>query len=96
MIDQGKLSRNETYHNIVRGSAAPRRSRVLNAIRDAGERGTTTDELSVRLRCFPNQVSGRVTELKALGLVTHTAQRRRTRSGATASVIVAVVGGRKR
>lgn len=92
-MNQGKQSRNETFHNIVRRNAEHRWCKILKAIRAAGSHGITCDELAANFECFPNQVSGRITELKAAGLVMHTARRRPTRSGGMASVIVVTEKG---
>ncbi len=92
-IDHGAQSRNETFRTSVRPSVSERRAAVLGAIVRAGSAGMTLDELSVCFGCSPNALSGRVTELKQMGLVRHTADRRRTRAGASAAVIVAVRAG---
>ena len=67
---------------------APSRRRILQALIDAGETGLTCDELSRRFRVPPNHVSGRLSELQLGGVVIRTAQRRRTRAGKTAAVVV--------
>ncbi len=91
--DQGIASRNENYHNKVEASASQRRVAILGEIIRAGSYGCTLDELATLYDCPPNQISGRVSELKRLGLVVHTEQRRKTRTGSSASVIVAVNAG---
>ena len=62
-----------------------RQIRVLRAIRKIGP--STTDELSIHFDVSPNQISGRLTELKALGYVQDTGRRRYTRSGSSAKVL---------
>jgi len=48
---------------------ARQRARVLESIRAAGATGLTCRELSKAWGCMMNQVSGRFSELKAMGLV---------------------------
>lgn len=38
-------------------------NRIWNCIKDAGERGRTNDEICIVLGLYPNEVSGRITEL---------------------------------
>ena len=64
------------------------RWRILQAIRDAGARGLTLDELAVILDVTPNQISGRVTQLKIDGLI-RVIGTRPTRTGSPAAVYVA-------
>jgi hypothetical protein len=87
--DHGKASRNETYHE-VKGDHANDRMIWLCRIVAKGVGGATLDELAAEFGVEASSFSGRITELKNLGLVVHTAERRRTRKGSTASVIVAV------
>lgn len=87
-IDHGKRSRDENYLAIL-GSNAERQQTILRCIIDAGNYGITVDEISERLGVPPNAISGRVTALKKAGLCRHTELRRRTRSGCSASVLVA-------
>jgi predicted transcriptional regulator len=87
-IDHGPQSRNDA-HRVVQQSVSERRAAVLGAIIRAGSAGVTLDELADAFDCSPNAISGRITELKRLGLVRHTEHRRKTRSGSSASVIVA-------
>lgn len=87
-IDHGKASRDDTYADRADTHNA-KRQEVLSLIVGAGRHGMTLDELAVHFDVAANQISGRVTELKKRGLVRHTRQRRKTRTGSTASVIVA-------
>jgi hypothetical protein len=48
---------------------AQQRARVLESIRASGSNGLTCRELSKAWGCMMNQVSGRFSELKAMGLV---------------------------
>lgn len=86
--DQGEQSRNETYRE-VRETHDLQRSKWLMRIIAAGRSGVTLDELSARHGVPPNTFSGRITELRDLGLVVRTGERRPTRAGSTAAVIVA-------
>ncbi|MCG8651170.1 MAG: hypothetical protein MI861_15135 [Pirellulales bacterium] len=68
----------------------PQRYQIwLGRIIAAGEHGVTLDELSQQTGIPANEFSGRITELKQRGLVQRTSQRRPTRKGSTAAVIVA-------
>ena len=62
-----------------------RQTRVLRAIRKIGP--STTDELSIHFDVAPNQISGRLTELKKMGYIKDTGERRRTRTGFNAKVL---------
>jgi len=59
---------------------------VLDIIRRAGTFGLTLDELAGEMKKFPNAVSGRVTELRAMGKIFDTGRRRPTASGRSARV----------
>lgn len=48
----------------IAGTLPAARARVLSFIRDRRERGATTAEVAEALGCSPNDVSGRMTELK--------------------------------
>ncbi len=86
--DQGKQSRDETYRE-VRETHDLQRQKWLVRIMAAGRRGVTLDELSARFNVPANSFSGRITELKDLGSVVRTGERRPTRAGKSAAVIVA-------
>jgi len=62
-----------------------RQVRVLRAIRRLGS--STTDELSIVFRVAPNQISGRLTELKRMGYIKDTGEIRKTRTGFNAKVL---------
>lgn len=88
VLDQGKESRDKTYRDNV--SEYPARCKLwLLRIIAAGSRGVTLDELSSVTGHPPNSFSGRITELQDAGLVRRTKERRETRAGSTAAVIVA-------
>lgn len=89
LLDYGIQSRNDNFHAVVEPTLSERRTAVLFAIRQAGAAGLTLDELSERFDVSPNAISGRITELKRMGFVSHTGERRRTRAGSTAAVIIA-------
>ena len=57
----------------------------LRAIRRLGP--STTDELCVHFGATPNQISGRLTELKKMGYVKDTGEVRKTRTGFNAKVL---------
>lgn len=88
VVDHGKQARNETFQQI--SDELPERQRVWHSrIVAAGASGVTLDELSRQYDLPPNAFSGRVTELQQRGLVVRTKERRKTKSGKNASVIVA-------
>lgn len=66
------------------------RKEIWLTVRDCGATGATCDEVEARLGYSHQTASARLTELRADGLVVRTGQRRRTRSGASAHVVVAV------
>jgi hypothetical protein len=80
----------------VSGLVGQQREWVLHQIRRAGKDGMTVDELSelATERCGrevpPNRISGRVSELKHLGLIRGTGSTRPTRTGTQAAVLVAI------
>lgn len=61
------------------------RERVLDEIRLAGSRGCSVDELAARFDTNPNNLSGRFSELKKLGLIFKIGTRP-TRTGSSAGV----------
>ena len=88
-VDHGRVNRREVYE-----AGKPRhsgdRKRILELLEQLGPGGATRYELSVKLNMNYTTVSGRVTDLKKLGAVEDTAERRLTPSGSTACVVVAV------
>ena len=72
------------------------RERALRAYRDAGARGLTADECARVLGATVLAVRPRVTELRQLGWITRTGERRRNESGLNASVLVITDGGARR
>ena len=68
--------------------AARRRTRVFEYVLSRGFRGATADEVVAHFGGMHNTWAPRLTELAIEGLVTRTAERRRTRAGATAAVYV--------
>lgn len=65
---------------------------VLAAIHSAGTLGLTTDELAGRLGIDRSSVQPRTSELKLLGLIRDSGQRRKNRSGVRAIVWTATGG----
>ncbi len=58
----------------------------LRGIREAGEAGLTTDELADRLNVDRGSIQPRTSELKLLGLICDSGQRRRNANGKRAIV----------
>ena len=88
LFDQGIASRNETFREIL-PTLSERERQWLYEIQERGTAGATLDELSAATGLAVNTFSGRVTALAKRGLVIRTTERRPTRAGSTASVIVA-------
>lgn len=89
ICDQGKQSRNENYR-AVKGDHQHERMKWLARIVIKGRYGATLDELSAEYGVAAHTFSGRFTELAQLGFVVRTGERRPTRSGSSAAVIVAI------
>ena len=89
----GGARASEEAHERIRESSAESRERIYRFIWRRGEYGATTDEIAEALGLFPNQVSGRVSELlyREKSVVRNGVQRK-TRGGFTADVVVAVGG----
>lgn len=85
-VDEGRANRNEVYE-----TTQPRHSgdqqRIIEYLTRCGDHGATRDEIAIALAMPLTTVSGRVTELKRLGDVQDTAERRPTRTGSTACVL---------
>lgn len=65
--------------------ALPERQRlVYEAICLCGIHGATIDEAAIALGVYPNAISGRFTELKRVGKIYATGERRKTSSGHSA------------
>jgi len=65
---------------------------ALAAIKDAGPAGMTTDELADHLEVDRGSVQPRTSELRLLGLIRDSGQRRKNRSGIRAIVWTATGG----
>lgn len=82
----------EASASIEQDKARLRRM-VVQFVRDRGERGATCDEIELGLGMSHQTTSARVTEAKAIGLLSRTEERRPTRSGRNAAVLVATEAG---
>lgn len=80
-------------HDSIKNIKAKMRARVLATIRQRGVRGMTSDEAEVALGLSHQSVSARFTELKAEGSIVPSGERRATRSGRNAAVMVAARQG---
>lgn len=74
----------------ISASKASSRHKVYDYVLACGESGATTDQVAEHFQTTPNAISGRMTELKALKLLTKTDRCRLTRSGCNARVFVAI------
>ncbi len=85
----GSTGKADAQHPSI-ACGLPKRCRIwLGRIIAAGRRGVTLDELSAQSGIAAHRFSGRITELKKRGLIEHLRDRRPTRRGGTAAVIVA-------
>jgi hypothetical protein len=75
--------------DIKSESTEATRIAVLNFIQSQNVLGATADEVAAAFGSSHNHVAPRITELKKRGLIVATPYRRKTRSGASASVMVA-------
>lgn len=67
-------------------TAQARRQALLDILARNGMDGITIDEFAKHLSVAPNDISGRFTELEAVGKICKTPMRRKTRSGKAAVV----------
>ncbi len=81
-------------HGSIVASKAHLRRRVVAYVASRGEFGATSDEVEVALALSHQTVSARITEAKAGGELVKSGDRRPTRSGRNAAVLVVpAVGG---
>lgn len=64
------------------------RREVLAFIIGRGKQGATADEIAAAFECTHNHVAPRISELKLKGQVVPSGERRKTRSGCSAAVLV--------
>lgn len=88
VIPESISNRNEV-HRARRDQSERQRKEVYDLIKSRSERGLTIDEAAVLMSVFPNQISGRFTELRKAGLIVEKSEKRKTRSGRLAVVWVA-------
>ncbi len=84
----GDPESNAAHRSIVLSKATMRR-RVVAYVRERGELGATSDEIEAALGMPHQTVSARITEAKAGGELVKSGDRRLTRSGRSAAVLVA-------
>jgi predicted transcriptional regulator len=65
------------------------RERILNYAKRCGAFGITADEVAAKSGLVHNRVAPRISELKRDGFLVETANRRRTRLGKSAMVLIA-------
>lgn len=70
----------------IANECAPIQREVLSVLAEAGATGATTNEISARLRRDRGAVQPRTSELKLLGLIVDSKQRRKNASGVSAIV----------
>lgn len=83
----GNAESNAAHRSIVTAKETLRR-RVIDFARSRGEHGATSDEIEVALGLPHQTVSARITEAKADGALVPSGERRQTRSGRNAAVLV--------
>lgn len=74
----------------IRDTLSRRCEEVLSYIKTQGLHGATTDEVARAFGCTPNQVSGRLSDLKKAMKIKATDKRRPTSTGHMARVFIAV------
>ena len=77
--------------NSVAPTLAGRQREVLKTIAYLGQ--STIDFLCIQMDKTPNQISGRFTELKKMGYIADTGQRKTTRTGCKAKVWAVTIEG---
>lgn len=91
-VDHGRANR-----NAVGEAGRPRhsgdRARIVALLEQRGPGGATRFEISEALRLPYTTVSGRVTDLKRMGIVRDSAIKRQTPTGSPACVVVLVASG---
>jgi hypothetical protein len=76
-------------HRLARLNAQTIRARIVAFVADRGEWGATSDEVEIAMQLPHQTVSARLVEAKKRGELLPTGERRRTRFGAVANVLVA-------
>lgn len=92
VIDHGRQNRSEV-HEAGKPRHSGDRKRILELLERLGPGGATRYELSVELEMNYTTVSGRVADLKRMGEVRDTKEKRMTPSGSPACVVVRVASG---
>lgn len=80
-------------HGKLLGHKAEQREKVRRYVASCCGRGATCDETAEYLGVFPNDISGRFTELERDGKLKRNGERRTTRRGNWAAVWIATAGG---
>lgn len=75
----------EAHASVSDSTRAAQRNRILEFIRTS-DGGATCDQVEVCLQLSHQTASARITELSALHLISHSDERRKTRSGRSARV----------
>jgi hypothetical protein len=82
----GGNSESVKAHKRISSIKSSTRQKIYEYALSRGLVGVTTDEVAEQFETSPNAVSGRLTELKALGLLVKTEICRKTQSGCSARV----------
>jgi len=91
LIDHGAKARNDQFQKIVETLSERRRPWFIRILAH-GPKGCTADQLSMESGVPVNRISGRLTELRSQDrVIVRTSERRETRAGGRASVLVARV-----
>lgn len=88
-VDHGRANRRQV-HEAGQPRHSGDRARIVALLEQRGPGGATRYELSVALGLPYTTVSGRVTDLKRMGVVKDLAEKRQTPTGAPACVVVLV------
>lgn len=90
VCNPGRNKESAEAHESIKAHKERVRQEIYAYALRQGHRGITTDEVAIDRDAAPNQVSGRLTELKITGHLVPTDRRRKTRTGRWARVLVAV------
>jgi hypothetical protein len=82
----------EAYESTPASHRQRAREEIVAYIKGCGLDGAITDEVADALDLVSQSASARMSELKALGTIIDSGQRRRTRNGKFARVMVAMKG----
>ncbi len=84
---KGNQQSTAAFH-VIKDKITSSQEMILAAIKESGEEGATLDEICHYFNMPPNAISGRISELKAMGKI-YKSGTRKTRSGCSAAILKA-------